>query len=170
MGEGHTAAVEGEEEEDITTIITITVASIITTTMPAMSAARPATSSLSLDGLRINLAPGESCSTLARPRDQIHSDEAAVKAAVAILLCGDKLFETSINQFGHHEDRTEVVEEDLALHSVATERLEFDFIVRCMRFYFLSTKASYQPPPALPAKWAALSVAEPFPTSLMTSR
>lgn len=86
---------------------------------------RAAANSLSLGGLRINLAPKESYSTLARPRDQIHSDEVAVKAAAAILLCGDKLVETSIKPFGHQEDRMEVAEEDLALPSVATERLEF---------------------------------------------
>lgn len=89
-----------------------------------MSAARAAACSLNLGGLRINLAPGESCSTLGRPRDQIHSDEAAVKAAAAILLCADRLVETSIRQFGRQEDRTEVVEEVLVLHSVVTERLE----------------------------------------------
>lgn len=94
-----------------------------------------------------------------------------MKAVAAILLCGGKQVETSIKQFDHQEGQMEVAEVDLALHSVATERLElFDFIVRFLRFYFLSMKATYQPPPALPAKWAALSVAEPFPTSLITSR
>lgn len=120
----HTAVVEGDGEAAI--IITVaTTTAVATTTTAAMLAARAAASSLSLGGLRTNLAPGESCSTLARPRDQIHSDEAAVKAAAAILLCGDRLFEMSIKQFGRQEDRTEVVEEDLVLHSVVTERLEF---------------------------------------------
>lgn len=105
-----------------------------------MLAARAAANSLSLGGLRTSLAPGESCSTLARPRDQIRLDEAAVKGAAAILLCGDKLVETSIKQFDHQEDQTEAAEEDLALHSVATERLEFlfDFIVHfCASTFYL---------------------------------
>lgn len=122
-GEGRSAVVEGDGEAVIT--ITTAATTVATTITAAMSAARAAASSLSLGGLRINLAPGESCSTPARPRDQIHSDGAAVKAAAAILLCGDRLVETSIKQFGRQEDRTEVVEGDLVLHSVATEPLEF---------------------------------------------
>lgn len=106
-------------------IITTAATTVVTVITTAMLAARAAVNSLSLGGLQINLAPGESCSTLARPQDQIHSDEAAVKAAVAIPLCGDRLAETSSRQFGRQEDRMEVVEAVLVLHSVATERLEF---------------------------------------------
>ncbi|GFP53872.1 hypothetical protein TASIC1_0003025000 [Trichoderma asperellum] len=72
--------------------------------------------------------------------NNIRLDEAAVKGAAAILLCGDKLVETSIKQFDHQEDQTEAAEEDLALHSVATERLEFlfDFIVHfCASTFYL---------------------------------
>jgi RecG-like helicase len=63
-------------------------------------------------------------------RNQIPSGE---EAAAAILLYEDQLAETSSKQFEHQEDQMVVAEEDLALRSVATERLDFLFVFALYR-------------------------------------